>query len=163
MASLGNAGHGRAVKKETRNDSEADAMDIDGVLSVVALESSRGPGPCVSLLDTLPAFMALSAAQNAGQESNVTLEWIRLAGTYMAQAAIDRGLKRCEITPHDLDQAFGKWKFDPDLEEDESSDAWYINAMFWADDDLLPGWEAVKEENRRTVVWLVVLMCNDNV
>lgn len=145
------SGRARVPKKMTANseEHENDTDEIPCKPSVDALSSDR---PSISLLDTLPSFMALSAAQNAGQESNVTITWMQLAGLYMTQAAIDHGLRYGEIRPGVIDQAFGRWKFNPDIEADDTSDEWQVNAMFWADDELLPGWEDIKQRHQRTLV-----------
>ena len=140
-------GQAEVVSEKRKVDPEEHETDTE--------DSPHSPVPDtfkLSLLDTLPSFMALSAAQNAGQESNVTVTWMQLAGLYMAQAAIDDGLKHGRIRADVIDQAFGRWTFNPDLEVDDTTDEWQVNAMFWADDELLPGWEEIKRKHQQILV-----------
>lgn len=106
--------------------------------------------PLVSLLDTLPAFMALSAAENAMQESRITDMWMRLAAGYMAQAVaeqyLDYGSKQQDV----LQEAFA-WGFDVETTAEEGSDDWIINAMFWGEHDEVAGWEEIRNEHMRAV------------
>ena len=48
--------------------------------------------PAISLLDTIPLFMAVSAAQISMQEGTITDTWMRLAAGYMAQAVAEQYL-----------------------------------------------------------------------
>lgn len=107
--------------------------------------------PPVSLLDTLPFFMALSAAHNDTRgDARITKVWMRLAAGYMAQAAMEQYLM-CEVQRNEvLLEAFA-WGFDSECGSDPDSDEWLINAMFWGDDEVIPGWDEVRDEHWQAV------------
>ena len=106
--------------------------------------------PPVSLLDTLPAFMALSAAQTAVQGANITDVWMHLAGGYMVQAVAEQyllyGSRRADV----LQEAFA-WGFDADCDADEGSDEWQINAMFFGEDEVVNGWDGIRDKHMGAV------------
>lgn len=111
----------------------------------------RSPPPAVSLLDTLPFFMALSAAHNATRDdARVTNVWMLLAAGYMAQATMEQyliyGARRSDL----LQDAF-TWGFDAECGAEPNSDEWRINAMFWGDDEVIPGWDRVRDEHWQIV------------
>ena len=144
----------------------ADALDIDtGLLSSrlpipdAATDANRrhalassslckppnlyGTSTSVSLLDTLPAFMALSAVQNAMQESDITALWMHLAARYMAQAVLEQysiyGAKESDT----LLYAFA-WGFDADSTAEEGSDDWEVNVMFSGEEGEVPEWAGIR-------------------
>lgn len=112
--------------------------------------SSQEQLDAVSLHKTLPSFLALSAAQNALQESTITELWMRLAAGYMAQAYAEDVLIHTRNRSGLLEEAF-KWGYDADCSAEEGSDQWLINEMFDADQDVLNLWEDIKEEHMSAV------------
>ncbi|KAL8895022.1 MAG: hypothetical protein Q9207_008329, partial [Kuettlingeria erythrocarpa] len=104
----------------------------------------------VTLPETLPLFLSLSAAQNALQESTITKLWMRLAAGYMAQAFAAEVLVHGNNHQGLLQQTF-RWGFDPNCDAKEGSDAWLINDMFDADYDVLSLWEDIKDEHMRAL------------
>ena len=104
----------------------------------------------VSLLDTLPDFMSLSAAQSVLQDRPITDVWMRLAAGYMAHAALEQSLVHDVPLSNALREAFA-WGFDEASTAEEGSDDWQINAMFLGDDDQIAGWSEIKDEHIRSV------------
>ena len=106
--------------------------------------------PVMSLLDTIPLFMAVAAAQIAMQEGTITETWMRLAAGYMAHAAAEQylvyGSQRQEV----LQEAFS-WGFDPECSAEEGTDDFQINAMFWAVDAVVDGWDRIRDEHAQAV------------
>ena len=106
--------------------------------------------PVISLLDTIPLFMAVAAAQIAMQEGTITETWMRLAAGYMAHAAAEQylvyGSQRQEV----LQEAFS-WGFDPECSAEEGTDDFQINAMFWAVDAVVDGWDKIRDEHAQAV------------
>lgn len=114
--------------------------------------------PTISLLDTIPLFMAVSAAQISTQEGTITDTWMRLAAGYMAQAVAEQylvyGSQRQEV----LQEAFS-WGFDPECSAEEGTDDFQINAMFWGVDTVVDGWDKVREEHTQAVSLDSNLLC----
>ena len=114
--------------------------------------------PAISLFDTIPLFMAVSAAQISMQEGTITDTWMRLAAGYMAQAVAEQyliyGSQRQEI----FQEAFS-WGFDPDCKAEEGSDDFQINAMFWGVDAVVDGWDGIRDEHARAVSLESLLPC----
>lgn len=106
--------------------------------------------PPISLLDTLPLFMVLSASQNAMQETTITKMWMQLAAGYMAQAVIEQYLIYGSQSPEVLREAFA-WGFDAECGADEGSEEWQINAMFWDEDGAVPEWDSIRDEHIQAV------------
>ena len=107
--------------------------------------------PSVSLLDSLPAFMALSAvAQSSKDQTTITDTWMRLAAGYMAQAIIEQYLVYGSTRHEVLQEAFA-WGFDPECSAEEGSDEWQINALFWGEDDVVSGWEELRNAHMQAV------------
>ena len=106
--------------------------------------------PAISLLDTIPLFMALSAAQISMQEGTITDTWMRLAAGYMAQAVAEQYLVYGSQRPGVLREAFS-WGFDPDCSAEEGSDDFQINAMFWDVDTVVDGWDRIRDEHTQAV------------
>lgn len=106
--------------------------------------------PPISLLDTLPLFMALSASQNAMQSSSITKTWMQLAAGYMAQAVIEQYLVYGSPRPETLQESFA-WGFDPECGAEEGSEQWQVNAMFWDEDGSIPDWDPIRDEHIHAV------------
>jgi len=106
--------------------------------------------PPISLLDTLPLFMALSASQNAMQETTVTQMWMQLAAGYMAQAVIEQYLVYGSRRPDVIQESFA-WGFDAECRAEEGSEEWQVNAMFWNEDGAVPGWDPIRDEHIHAV------------
>ena len=105
----------------------------------------------LSLIDIIPQFMALSAAQNAMQETTITEIWMHLAAGFMAHAVIEQYLKHGVSDPALLLQEAFAWGFDADCSAEEGSDEWQINAMFWGDDGAVIGWDRIRDEHLHIV------------
>lgn len=106
--------------------------------------------PLVSLLDTLPFFMALSAAENLLQESRITDTWMRLAAGYMAQAVIEQYLLYGSQSDKVLNEAFA-WGFDLETGAGEGSEDWIVNAMFLDEEAEFESWQDIKHEHIQAV------------
>ncbi|KAL8738923.1 MAG: hypothetical protein Q9181_000375 [Wetmoreana brouardii] len=103
------------------------------------------------LQETLPLFLALSAIQNAIQESTITELWMRLAAGYMAQAYVEQVLE-CQNDSPDLLKEVFDWSFDGGCRAEEGSDEWLINEMFSAEDQMskvhiMELWDDIREEH----------------
>ena len=106
--------------------------------------------PTVSLLDTIPLFMAVSAAQISMQEGTITETWMRLAAGYMSQAVAEQYLVYGSQRQQVLQEAFS-WGFDPECRAEEGSDEFQINAMFWGVDAVVEGWDRIRDEHTQAV------------
>ena len=112
--------------------------------------SFDGPAYHTSLIDSLPAFMALSAAQSALQELPVSDVWMRLAAGFMAHAALEQSLVYQVELRDALEEAFA-WRFDPGSIAEEGTDEWAINAMFFGEEGEVFGWGDIRNEHIRAV------------
>lgn len=141
----------------------ADTIETEGAAQGVNTTDSRdsgmrtstniyGPDHPISLIDTLPSFMALSAAQSVLQKQPVSVLWMRLAAGYMAHAALEQSLLRGVRLTDAVKEAFA-WSYDPDLSAEQGTDEWAINAMFCDQEEEAEvlGWNDVKYEHIRTV------------
>ncbi|KAL8719866.1 MAG: hypothetical protein Q9225_003191 [Loekoesia sp. 1 TL-2023] len=128
---------------------QQDSLAEDGKHHIRAT-SHVGELDRIDLRETLPLFLALSAAQNALQESTITEIWMRLAAGYMAQVYAEQVLLLHENRSGMLEDIF-HWGFDSNLTAEEGSDARMVNEMFDADDDTINLWETIKEEHMRTL------------
>ena len=106
--------------------------------------------PAISLLDTIPLFMAVSAAQISIQEGTITDTWMRLAAGYMAQAVAEQYLVYGSRRRETLQEAFS-WGFDPECSAEEGTDEFQINAMFWGTDAAIDGWDRIRDEHVQAV------------
>ena len=116
-------------------------------------DESQDQLPSVSLLDTLPSFIALSAAQVASQEeSSITEMWMRLAADYMAQAVAEQYLVYKSQRPDILQEAFA-WGFDESSLAAEGTDEFAINVMFFDEDaeGTNSAWEDIRDDRMRAV------------
>ena len=114
--------------------------------------------PAVSLLDTIPLFMALSAAQMSMQEGTITDTWMRLAAGYMAQAVAEQYIVYGSQRQETLQEAFS-WGFDPECSAEEGTDEFQINAMFWGMDAVVDGWDRIRDEHVNAVSLISELLC----
>ncbi|KAI4149086.1 MAG: hypothetical protein LQ341_001407 [Variospora aurantia] len=112
--------------------------------------SIEGPRQDLALQASLPSFLALSAVQNALQESTITELWMRLAAGYMAQAYAEQVLEYHNSRSDLLGNTF-RWSFDHECVAEEGSDEWLINEMFDADANVINLWEKIKNEHIRAV------------
>ena len=109
--------------------------------------------PSISLLDTLPSFMALSATQNAlPEESKITDIWMRLTAGFMAQAVAEQYLVYNSQQTDVIREAFA-WGFDEENGAEEGSDDYLTNVMFWDEEAEGPNsaWEEIRDEHMRAV------------
>lgn len=113
--------------------------------------------PTISLLDTIPLFMAVSAAQISMQEGTITETWMRLAAGYMAQAVAEQYLVYGSQRQQVLQEAFS-WGFDPECRGEEGSDEFQINAMFWGVDAVVEGWDRIRDEHTQAVSLIFSLL-----
>ena len=102
--------------------------------------------PAISLLDTIPLFMTVSAAQIAMQGGTITDTWMRLAAGFMAQAVAEQYLVYGSKRQETLQEAFS-WGFDPECSAEEGTDDFQINAMFWGVDS----WDRIRDEHAQAV------------
>lgn len=144
-------------------DRLTDIMDTEGTAQGVTTTDRRdleigtsasiyGPAHPISLSDTLPSFMALSAAQSVLQKQPVSVLWMRLAAGCMAHAALEQSLVHGVDLADAVKEAFA-WSYDPDLSAEQGTDEWAINAMFCDQEEEAEvlGWTDVKDEHIRTV------------
>lgn len=114
--------------------------------------------PAISLLDTIPLFMAVSAAQISMQGGTITDTWMRLAAGYMVQAVAEQYLVYRSQRQEILQEAFS-WGFDPDCSAEEGTDDFQINAMFWGVDAVVDDWDRIRDEHAQAVSPKSVLPC----
>ena len=114
--------------------------------------------PAIPLLDTIPLFMAVSAAQISMHEGTITDTWMRLAAGYMAQAVAEQYLIYGSQRQEAFQEAFS-WGFDPDCKAEEGSDDFQINAMFWGEDAVVDGWDRIRDEHAQAVSLKSPLLC----
>ena len=139
--------------KQERVSPKADSVSIN------AHNARQQPYPTqIPLLDTLPAFMSLSAAQNAMQEATITDVWMHLAAGFMVQAVAEQYLTYESHDPSVLEEAFA-WGFDANCDAEEGTDEWQINAMFYGEDGVVSGWESIRDEHMHAVGQLFLHMC----
>lgn len=103
-----------------------------------------------SLLDTLPDFMAISAAQIMLQATNITNVWMRLAAGYMSHAVVEQILVYRVPGLEVLRQAFA-WGFEEHSNAEEGSDELQINALFLGEDGVVVGWDDIRDAHIRAV------------
>ncbi|MCJ1412057.1 hypothetical protein MMC19_006149 [Ptychographa xylographoides] len=105
-----------------------------------------GSPQSLSLLDTLPLFMALSASQTALQGRNVAAPWMHLAASYMAEAVLEQFLCFSAADAEPIWEAFS-YGFDVDSTAEAGSDELAITNMFWGgvDESEVGGWKEIKE------------------
>ena len=76
---------------------------------------------------------------------------MRLAAGYMAQAAAEQYCVYGSHSGEVLQEAFA-WGFDPECSEEEGSDEWQINALFFDEDEsILRSWNKIRKEHMQAV------------
>lgn len=110
------------------------------------------PSASPSLLDTLPHFMALSAAQLMLQGSHITDIWMKLAAGYMTHAVLEQYFALGEHDPDVIRSTFA-WGFDEQSAAEEGSEEFQINAMFFDEDKdrQVAGWDKTREDHTNAV------------
>lgn len=105
-----------------------------------------------SLLDTLPHFMALSAARLMLQGSHITDVWMKLAAGYMTHAVMEQYFVYGEHSMSVIQRAFA-WGFDEHSISEVGSDECHINAMFFDEDKdtQVEGWEKTRDDHMNAV------------
>jgi hypothetical protein len=140
----------------------------------------------LTLLDTLPSFLALSASPTLMQDATTTALWMRLAARYMAQAALEQYLVFGTGESEKVLEAFS-WGFDlGEIDNDEAEgmdldgtgsgeDELAIANLFWngsegdfedADGGEVAEWAGIRREHLEAVSymcfsWFVV--CEHNI
>ena len=110
------------------------------------------PPPVISLMDTLPHFMTLSAAhKNMAEETTITNVWMMLAAGYMAHAAMEQYLLYGSERPDVLREAFA-WGYESDCRAEDGSDEWLVNAMFCGEDEAVPEWDKTRDQHWRILL-----------
>ncbi|KAL8873097.1 MAG: hypothetical protein Q9198_007084, partial [Flavoplaca austrocitrina] len=104
----------------------------------------------MSLSQTLPLFLALSAVQNELQGSTITEIWMMLAAGYMAQAYIEQVVLYQKERPGLLEEAF-QWGYDAGCRAEQGSEQWQINDMFGADESSVSLWKSIRREHLEAV------------
>lgn len=100
---------------------------------------------CVSLQDTLPAFMALSAVHNSRHKDNITVPWMDLAARFMAQAALEQYVHYGANGSDVLLDAFA-WGFNALSTAGKGSDDWEVNSMFLGEEGEVPEWAGIRKQ-----------------
>ncbi|KAL9123215.1 MAG: hypothetical protein Q9187_000232 [Circinaria calcarea] len=118
-----------------------------------AASAFYGSTASLSLLDTLPLFMAVSAAQKALQGNNVTELWMKLAARYMSQAVLEQYLIYGAKDSKVVEEAFA-YGFSSHLMADADSDALIIADMFWEGEHEgeVVGWQEIRNEHLLALV-----------
>ncbi|KAI9844489.1 MAG: hypothetical protein M1837_005572 [Sclerophora amabilis] len=106
-----------------------------------------------SLLDTLPAFMALSSAgvkTTAGW--SITTAWMDLAAEYALQAAVEQYLVYGAHGPQALRNAFA-WGYDERSQAREGSEEREIHDFFQSGgEETIQQWRAIRDEHLNRVI-----------
>lgn len=122
------------------------------ILGLPALTSSPEEHTSgVSLLDSLPAFMDISASVASADEMPITASWMEVAGEYMLQAALEQYRIRGESHDLPLRHAFawGRTSHD-DMQETEEQAR--LDGMFQGEDGTTAGrWDDIKSIYMREV------------
>ncbi|MCJ1246535.1 hypothetical protein MMC30_003743 [Trapelia coarctata] len=102
----------------------------------------------LSILDTLPLFMNLCAAQTALHGNNVTERWMRLAACYMASAALEQYLVHGASGLYPMLEAFA-YGFDASSTAEAGSEELAVTNMFWGGEDAreVDGWREIRGEH----------------
>jgi hypothetical protein len=111
--------------------------------------SSRGVDS-TSLADLVPMFVALSAARSELQgegSTNITRQWMELAGEFMLQAALEQYLVYGTHSTSKLREIFS-WGWRPSPEQVIWEDAPRVNHMFCEEgrQQEVEGWAEIRRE-----------------
>lgn len=106
-----------------------------------------GTEDSMSLLDLLPQFMALSAAQVQKSEWIMNELWLNTAAEFMLQAALEQFSTFGQSGWQVVAEAFA-WGWNPTLEDSVSDDEKSINRMFKDETEQceIERWESVKHQ-----------------
>ncbi|KAI9868443.1 MAG: hypothetical protein M1813_005887 [Trichoglossum hirsutum] len=115
--------------------------------TILGAEEFYGTPASMSLRDTLPAFIELSACVTSTYKAGrVNETWEKMAAEYMLQAALEAYLVYGEEGEEALRECFA-WGFDAKDEDDV-----VVNAMFWDEDaDAMQRWARIREEHLKSV------------
>ena len=108
-----------------------------------------GSPESLSLLDTLPIFIALSAAQNVLQGNNVTELWMKLAARYMTQAILEQYLVYGAEMHGAIKEGFA-YGFDAEvIIGGMDSDELLITNLFWDGETEreISSWKEIRDEH----------------
>ena len=152
---------GRAVDEMNLDDSSLHNNDLNQKFRSrilhrflpVDCSTFYGSKYSLSLLDTLPMFMALSAVQNVLQGHSVTELWMQLAARYMVQAVIEQYLIYGRWSKVIFKEAFA-YGFNAEHEaDDQDEDDLIIANMFWGGEleGELRSWKEIRDEHSRAV------------
>ena len=121
---------------------------LDNLLPTELPSDYYGSTDSLSLLDTLPLFMTLSAAQNTLQGYKITTLWMRLAARYMAEVVIEQYLIYGANGLEPLEEAFA-YGFDSKNIAASGSDDLEIINLFWGggDEGEIEGWEEIRRDH----------------
>jgi len=149
-------------QRQRRSKAFARSSDSDSTSTVDSDTPAEGPSETfygtsasLSLLDTLPPFMALCAAQTALHGNSPTDRFLRLAARYMAEAALEQYLVYGSAGTGPLLEAFA-YGFDGASTADAGSEELAVTNMFWGGEDEreVQGWRVMREEHLRAVSFL---------
>jgi hypothetical protein len=110
----------------------------------------RASADATSLADLVPMFVALSAARSElqGEDStNITRQWMELAGEFMLQAALEQCLVYGTHSTSKLREIFS-WGWRPSPEQVIWEDAPRVNQMFCEEgrQQEVEGWAEIRRE-----------------
>ncbi|KAH0548188.1 hypothetical protein GP486_008093 [Trichoglossum hirsutum] len=116
--------------------------------TVIGAEEFYGTPASMSLRDTLPAFIELSAyVTSTYRDGRVNETWEKMAAEYMLQAALEAYLVCGEEGEEALRECFA-WGFDAQDEENV-----LVNAMFWDKDAaIMQRWAKIREEHLKALI-----------
>ncbi|KAI9845951.1 MAG: hypothetical protein M1838_001500 [Thelocarpon superellum] len=112
-----------------------------------------GESRSVSLLDSLPLFMSVSACAShvMGDGMSITRPWMDLAVEYMVQATIEQYLVYGAQGGQALREAFA-WGYNAHLVCDAGSEDAKVNSMFWGKDgDVVTAWKELRTRQLKAV------------
>ncbi|KAL8998448.1 MAG: hypothetical protein Q9169_002485 [Polycauliona sp. 2 TL-2023] len=133
-----------------RVSSRRPSLNTEDPKDLRSVNPHQEDAPAMSLEQSLPLFLALSAVQNEFQGSTITDIWMVLAAGYMAHAYIEQAVVYQHEQPGLLEEAFS-WGYEADCSAEEASDQWQINEMFGADENSPRLWESIREQHVQAV------------
>ena len=125
---------------------------LEKFISTGSPRGYHGSSRSISLLDTLPSFMALSAAQNILQGNHITILWMELAARYMAEAVLEQYLIYGAEGPGVIREAFA-YGFNVESIAQADNEDLRITNMFWGGENEceIPGWKNIRYEHLSAV------------
>ncbi|KAH0543990.1 hypothetical protein FGG08_001757 [Glutinoglossum americanum] len=121
--------------------------------TVLTTPDFYGTPACLSLRDTLPAFMELSAYITSTYKSGrVNETWEKMAAEYMLQAALEAYLVYGESGDAALRECFA-WGFDAEaMDGDAGEGGFLVNTMFWDEDQsIMEKWARIRNEHMQAL------------